>query len=183
VTAAAAARLRIAAVLVLGIIVQTTLGADLRVDGVAPDLMLLLAVAGGLVGGSEAGAIVGFGAGLLADLTLTTTPMGLTALAWCLVGWAVGALRANLLPEGRLLQPAIGLIATGAGVVVFLAFGDLAGQALLVAPGRSYLVRVALVEGLWSAVLVIPVTALMTWAARGSKGADRLGRSEALAGR
>ena len=36
------ARLRIALLLVVAILVQTTLGSDLRVTGVAPDLMVLL---------------------------------------------------------------------------------------------------------------------------------------------
>jgi rod shape-determining protein MreD len=181
VTAAGWARVRVAVLLVVGIVVQTTLAGDVRVDTVAPDLMLMLAIAGGLACGSEAGAVIGFFAGLLSDLSLTTTPLGLYALAWCLVGWGVGMLRTNLLPEGRAVQPLVGFAATVGGVVVLLVVGELAGQHMLVVPGRAYLVKVALVEGLWNAVLAVPVTYLMARSARGSRGADRLGRSDALA--
>ncbi|HLH47206.1 MAG TPA: rod shape-determining protein MreD, partial [Acidimicrobiales bacterium] len=160
------ARIRVALLLLVGIVVQTTVGADLRIDGVAPDFMLLLAICGGLACGSEAGAVIGFFAGLLSDLAMTTTPLGLYALSWCLVGWGVGALRSAVLPEGRALQPVIGLLATGGGLVVFLIAGDLAGQTMLVAGGRSYLIRVGVVEALWNAVLVVPVAYVMLRAAR-----------------
>ena len=42
--------LKVLVVLLLGIIVQTSFGADLRVDGVAPDFMLLLAFVPGTWG-------------------------------------------------------------------------------------------------------------------------------------
>ena len=60
----------------VAILVQTTLGSDLRVVGVAPDLMVLLAICAGLAGGAEAGAWVGFWAGLIADLFLTRRRSG-----------------------------------------------------------------------------------------------------------
>lgn len=178
---AVAARLRIGVLLLVGVVVQTTLGADLRVDGVAPDLMLLLAISGGLACGGEGGAVVGFCAGLLADLATASTPLGLYALAWCLVGWGVGSLRATALPEGRSVQPMVGLFATAGGLIVFLIAGDLAGQSMLFVTGRDHLLRVGLVESLWNAVLVVPVTFLMRRAARGTPSADRLSRSDALA--
>ncbi len=95
------ARLRIATLLFVAILVQTTLGSDLRVAGVAPDLMVLVTICAGLTGGAEAGAWVGFWAGLIADLFLTATPLGLSALTYCLIGAAVGALRTAVLPDGQ----------------------------------------------------------------------------------
>src|SRR5580704_6564212 len=87
------ARLRIFLLLLVAILLETTIGSDLRVRGVAPDLMLLLTICAGLTGGAEAGAWVGFFAGLMADLFLTSTPLGLSALTYCLIGAAAGALR------------------------------------------------------------------------------------------
>ncbi len=43
--------LKVSIVLLLGILVQTSFGADLRVNNIAPDFMLLLAVCAGYVGG------------------------------------------------------------------------------------------------------------------------------------
>ena len=42
-----ATALKVLAVLVIGAFVQTTFGNDLRVHGIAPDLMMLLAVSAG----------------------------------------------------------------------------------------------------------------------------------------
>jgi rod shape-determining protein MreD len=174
VTSATVARVRIAIVVVVGLVVETTLGADLRVLGVSPDLMLLLAICAGLAGGPQAGALVGFAAGLLADLSLTTTPLGLSALSWCLVGWGVGVLRVTVLPETRSVRPFIAFVATLGGVILFLLIGDLVGQSQLIELGRAYLVRVAVVEALWAALLAIPVAAVYERAARGSIGAAAL---------
>lgn len=168
------ARLRMALLFLAVLILQTTFGADLRLDGVAPDLMLLLAICAGLTGGPEAGAIGGFAAGLLADLSLVTTPLGLSAMSWCLIGWAAGVLRANVLREGWLIRPAIGFVATVCGVALFLLVGDLVGQAQLFAEGRSYLVRAVVVEGVWGAVLIIPMEWVYRRAARGSVGLEEL---------
>lgn len=177
------ARVRIGLLLVGAVVLETTFGGDLRVLGIAPDLMLLLAICGGLVCGPTAGAWIGFFAGLLADLTLTTTPLGLSALAWCLVGWGIGTLRAYLLPDGRAARPAIAFLSTIGAVLLFLIVGELVGQTELVAPGRAFVIRVLVVEGLWNALLAIPVVAVFSWAARGLPSVEALSRPEALPGR
>jgi rod shape-determining protein MreD len=175
VTASTNARIRLGLLLVVGILVQTTLASDLRVRDVTPDFMLLLTICAGLAGGAESGAFFGFFAGLATDLWLTT-PLGLSALTYCLVGFGVGALRANLLPDGRLLTPFTAFVATGGGVALFVVLGDLVGQSQLTAEGSSWLIRVAVVEAVFGAVLSVPVSWLVERAARGSVGAERLGR-------
>lgn len=177
------ARLRVVLVIAVALVVQTTFGSDLRVERVAPDFLLLVAVCAGIEGGAFAGAVIGFVAGLLADLTLTATPVGLSALAWCLTGWAVGQLRAVLLPQTRLLHPVIGFAACAGGVVVFLLAAGLAGESIVTSLGRHWLTRVALVEGVWGAVLVVPVAAAVRWALRGLAALERPTRPDLLAGR
>ena len=169
------ARLRMGLVVVAAILVQTTVGDDLRIAGVAPDLMVLVAICAGLTGGTEAGAWMGFWSGLAADMFLTSTPLGLSALTYCLIGAAVGALRAAVLPEGRLLTPVVAAVATAASVLLFVGLGDVLGQGQLLEAGRSWLIRVALIEAAWAAVLAIPVAWIYGRAARGSAGAERLG--------
>lgn len=170
-----AARVRVGVLLVVGLLAQTALGADLRVGGVAPDFMVLLAISGGITGGAAAGAWVGFWAGLGTDLFLTGTPLGLSALTCCLVGAVVGHLRAGVVSESRLLVPVLALAATAAEVLLFVGLGEVMGQDQLMGAGARWVIRVALVEGLWSAVLALPVVALYRRAARGSVGADTLG--------
>jgi rod shape-determining protein MreD len=169
------ARLRIATLLIVAILVQTTLGSDLRVMGVAPDLMVLVTICAGLTGGAEAGAWVGFWAGLIADLFLTATPLGLSALTYCLIGAAVGALRTAVLPAARVITPAAALVGTAAAVLLWVALGDVLGQSQLLDAGRSWLIRVAAVEAGWATLLALPVGWLYARAARGSKGSELVG--------
>jgi rod shape-determining protein MreD len=169
------ARLRIGMVLVVAILVQTAVGSDLRVAGVAPDLMVLVTICAGLVGGAESGAWVGFWAGLIADLFLTSTPLGLSALAYCLIGAAVGALRTGVLPESRLIVPAAAVAGTAVGLVLWVGLGDMLGQAQLLDAGRSWLIRVVVAEAAWALVLAFPVHWIYARAAHGSKGAERIG--------
>jgi rod shape-determining protein MreD len=169
-----AARIRIGLLLLVAILIQTTLGSDLRVLGVAPDLMVLLTICAGLTGGPEAGAWVGFWAGLLTDLFLVSTPLGLSALTYCLIGASVGALRDWVLPESRVLLPVAALAGTAAAVVLWVLVGDVLGQDQLLAFGRSWLIRVVVVEAVWAAVLALPVGWSYSWAARGSMGAERM---------
>jgi rod shape-determining protein MreD len=181
------ARLRIGLLIFVAILIQTSVGSDLRVYRVAPDLMVLLAVCAGMAGGTEAGAWVGFWAGLTADMFLTATPVGLSALTYCVIGGGIGALRATVLQENRVLLPLAAFTGTVAAVLVFVAVGDLFGQSQLLASGRSWLITVALVEGGWNALLVLPVAFLYAWVARGSVGVENLrtgpggGRDERVA--
>ena len=171
----ALARLRIGLLIFFAILIQTALGSDFRVASVAPDFMVLIAICAGLAGGAEAGAWVGFWAGLVTDMFLTSTPLGLSALTYCLVGAAIGGLRAGVLQERRLLIPVAAFVGTAAAVITFVAVGDVLGQSQLLDAGRSWLIRVAVVEAAWGAVLSLPVSLLYAWAARGSVGVASVG--------
>jgi rod shape-determining protein MreD len=170
-----AARLRIALLMFVAILVQTALGSDMRVAQVAPDLMVLLTICAGITGGPEAGAWVGFISGLLADMFLTSTPVGLSALTYCLVGFGIGTLWAGVMQDHKLLIPLAGFAGTVTAVLLFVGIGDVLGQSQLLDAGRSWLIRVAIVEGLWNAVLALPASYVYSWIARGSAGVERVG--------
>jgi rod shape-determining protein MreD len=169
-------RLRLAALLFVGIMLQTSIGSDLRVDRVAPDLMLLLAICGGLFGGARQGVVVGFTAGLLSDFWLIT-PLGLSALTFCVVGYLIGTLRETLVPDGWVLVPLLAFVATAVGVVGFVGIGELVGQTQLSAGGHSLLVRKVLIESVLNTIASLPVAWVYSRCARGTEGA-----SEVLAG-
>ena len=86
-------RLRLALLILAVVVLQTTVfSAGLRVSGVMPDLGLVLTVAVAFYLGPDRGAVFGFVAGLAVDLFLST-PLGLSALSFAVVGYAVGVVQ------------------------------------------------------------------------------------------
>jgi rod shape-determining protein MreD len=166
----ARARLRLSALLLVALLLQTTLVPDIRILGVCPDLLLLCTVAAALVGGPELGGEVGFAAGVLADLFLATTPLGLSALTYTVIGYGVGSLRRTTLQEGWLLAPATAFVASAAGVVLFVVAGVTVGQSQLTRQGPMAILETATLVGVMSAIVAAPVCRLMAWAARGMGG-------------
>lgn len=156
--------LKMALVLLVAIGVQTTFGSDLRVDDVAPDLMLLVTVLSGFIGGAETGAVVGFATGAVSDLFLVNTPFGLSCLAYCLTGFVVGWATASLLRPHWYLVPGVAGAGTALGVALFVVIGYLVGQAQLVVPGKAWLLEVVVVEALYAAVFGLPVATIVGWA-------------------
>src|ERR687892_152987 len=80
---------RSALVLLSALLLQVAVVSDLRAFEAVGNLILLMALAAGSVGGPDRGAAVGFAAGLGYDLLLDT-PFGLEALTCVLAGFAAG---------------------------------------------------------------------------------------------
>src|SRR3954462_6989690 len=110
------ARVKVPLLLFVVLLVHTSVLAGVHIHRVRPDAMLLVAVLAGLVAGPERGAITGFVAGLLADLTLQT-PFGLSALVLCLVAFGVGTLQSGILRSSWWIPPLTALAASAIGVV------------------------------------------------------------------
>jgi rod shape-determining protein MreD len=79
----------LAAVLVVAVLLQSTVLARLRLAGVRPDLLVLAVVAVAMASDATTGAVFGFAAGLVADL-LFDLPIGVSALVYVAVGFAIG---------------------------------------------------------------------------------------------
>jgi rod shape-determining protein MreD len=106
--------------------VQVTIFPHLRIADVAPDLGLVAAIAVGFREGPEAGAVVGFCAGLGFDLFLET-PIGLSALSYALVGYGMGIIESGLMRTPAWLPTLLGAIAGLVGGLVFIGIGVLVG--------------------------------------------------------
>ncbi|MGH2718193.1 MAG: rod shape-determining protein MreD [Actinomycetota bacterium] len=117
----------IAAVILSGLVIQTTVMPHLALFQVVPDLLLVIVICFGLVEGPSVGGVTGFCGGLLRDFLLNA-PTGLSALAYLGVGYAVGAIRPYV-QSSSVLVPFAG---------VFL--GSLAGNTLYI--GLSLLLGV-----------------------------------------
>jgi rod shape-determining protein MreD len=169
--------LRCLVVVVLTLLVQTTLGLDLRVAGAHPDLMVLLPIAAGLAAGPREGAGVGFAAGIAADLFLPT-PFGLSALVYCLVGFAVGFATRAMDRSTWWLAPGAALAASAVAVMLYAVLGAVLGQESMLDTDLGAIVAVvAIVNALLAPVAV----RLMRWAL-GTAGGSRA-RVAAIGGR
>ena len=82
----------LAAVIVAGVVLQSTVLAGFRLAGVRPDLLVLAVVAVAMASGPTSGALFGFWAGLVADLE-SGLPAGVSSLVYTAVGYAVGLVR------------------------------------------------------------------------------------------
>jgi rod shape-determining protein MreD len=153
-------RLRLPLVVLLVLVVQTTLLVDLRIRGAHPEALLVVALAAGIAGGPERGAVVGFLSGLVADVFLQT-PFGLSALTYSLVGFAVGSLQSSVIRAAWWIPPLTILVGSAAGVWLFVLLGLLVGQTQLL---RHHVVVVAAVVAATNAVLGLGVLRLVAWA-------------------
>jgi len=117
---------RVVALIALSVVVQVVVFPHVRLAGRVPDVGLVLAVAIAFDHGPEAGAIVGFAAGLGFDLFLST-PLGLTAISYALTAYLVGVLQGGVLRAPRWFTPVIGFLSGLVGGLLFVGIGLLAG--------------------------------------------------------
>jgi rod shape-determining protein MreD len=101
--------LALTAVLVVAVLIQSTVLARLRLAGVRPDLLVLAVVSVAVATDPTTGAVFGFVAGLVADL-LFDLPVGVSALAYTAVGFAVGTVRVYVTSH----RPLVHLVLAGA---------------------------------------------------------------------
>ncbi len=123
---------RLALLLILLMVLQTTVFPHLRIAGVVPDLGLVAAVAIAVRYGPELGASFGFAAGLASDVFLQT-PLGLGALAFGLTAYVVGAMQTALVRPAWWVSPAVAIGAGSLAGLLFIGLGAVVGQDQLVA--------------------------------------------------
>jgi len=128
-------------VILITLILQVCLLARFSFDGAKPDIMILLAIAAGFVAGPEKGATIGFASGLAFDVVLTT-PFGLSAFVYTLVGYGVGALGASVVRSSWWIAPAVAAVASTAGVLLYAMVGAVLGEATLSGPPLTAIVVV-----------------------------------------
>jgi len=80
---------RLAAVLVVAVLLQTTVAPNIRILGANPDFALVIVVSVALIKGSETGALFGFLTGTFVAIALMQ-PFGLSAFVFVLVGYLTG---------------------------------------------------------------------------------------------
>lgn len=157
--------LRIAAIVLGAVMVQVCLLSQFSIAGARPDLGLLVVLAAAFAFGPDDGAIVGFSTGLLLDVFLST-PFGLTAFVFTLVGFAVGSWTAGVIRSAWWLSSLAIAAASVVAVFVHALIGELLGQSMLT--DSPFLTIVAVVAG--ANLFLAPIaTTLVSWARVGDR--------------
>ncbi|MDQ6836617.1 MAG: rod shape-determining protein MreD [Actinomycetota bacterium] len=149
--------LRLVALALFTVIIQESAISQISIFGVSADLTPLVVMSVGLLAGSMAGAIMGFGTGLLVDTMLVQT-LGVTSLLYIAIGYWAGRLRELRDPAHALVPLAGGAVATavaglGMSVIQFLLGVD--------APVSLLLLQQIFITMLVNTLIALPVYALV----------------------
>jgi rod shape-determining protein MreD len=155
---------RTSLIIVLVLSVQLGFAPGLELFGVQADLLLLVAIAGGIAAGPDRGAAIGFAAGLSYDLFLQT-PFGLSALTYAIVAYLVGGLQDSVLRAAWWIPVLTATAASVLGVILYGVIGTVLGEDLI----GLELVRVAVFVGLLNTIAAPLVIRGMRWATGSTK--------------
>ncbi len=141
----------------VAVVVQQACISQITVFGVSGDLTPLIVISVGLLTGSMAGAIMGFGMGMLVDLVFVQT-LGISSLLYIAIGYWSGRLRELRDPSHGLVPLAVGAAATavsgiGMSLIQFLLGVD--------APVSLVLLQQIFVTVLVNTLIALPVYALV----------------------
>lgn len=143
----------------VALILQVTVLARLQLPGAVPDLLLLTVLALALVYGHVGGALVGFGAGLLADLAPPADhALGRYALVLCVVGYAAGLTKPETGQHRSVTAPML-VVAAGAtsSTLLYAGVGALVGDTAARHVGLVGLLLTATVYDLLLAPFTVPL--------------------------
>jgi rod shape-determining protein MreD len=144
---------RLALLIFLAAILQVSFFSQITLLGAAPEVMPVVVVSIGLLGGAVAGASCGFAAGLLLDVLMLQT-LGVSSLVLLTTGWLAGRYRESF-EIGSALTP---VLLTGAltllAASVFTALQLMLG---VEAPVSLLILREIVVKAVLGLLLAIPV--------------------------
>ncbi|MEU9145797.1 rod shape-determining protein MreD [Streptomyces sp. NPDC048349] len=147
-----------ATLIVVALVVQVTVLGRLQLPGAVPDLLLLTVVALALVYGHVSGALIGFAAGLLADLAPPADhAAGRYALVLCVIGYVAGLVRPD---NGRFRSawgPLLTVVAAAIGsTLLYASVGALVGDTAARHVGLTGLLFTATLYDLLLAPFTVP---------------------------
>ncbi|GGV60040.1 MULTISPECIES: rod shape-determining protein MreD [Streptomyces] len=146
------------ALVVVALVIQVSVLSRLHLPGAVPDLLLLTVLALAMVYGHVGGALIGFGAGLLADLAPPADhAAGRYALVLCVIGYLAGLVK----PETGRLRSASGpmavvVVAALGSTLLYAGVGALVGDTAARHVGLSGLLFTAALYDLLLAPFVVP---------------------------
>ncbi|GAB2807262.1 rod shape-determining protein MreD [Streptomyces daliensis] len=164
----------------VALIVQVSVLARLQLPGAVPDLLLLVVLGLAMVYGHTAGALIGFFAGLLADIAPPADhAVGRYALVLCVVGYAAGLTKPDTGAHRSATVPML-VVASGAisSTLLYAGVGALVGDTAARQVGLVGLLFTATLYDLLLAPFTVPL--IMALARRSER--DPLAGAEAAGG-
>jgi rod shape-determining protein MreD len=144
---------RIVAIVVLAVLLQLSFFSQVQVFHTSPDILPAVVVALALLGGSLAGAVTGFGVGLLIDCLLVEA-LGATSLVLLSVGYLAGLYRERFDVTSSLVPP---LLCMGLTFLAEVSFGAVQLMLGVDSPISTLVVRDLALKSLYAFFLGIPI--------------------------
>jgi rod shape-determining protein MreD len=170
--------LRLGLIVLVAVLLQIGLFSQVPLLGSVANLLPVVVVAIGLLGGAVSGAVTGFATGLLVDVMIGGTP-GVASLALMAAGYLAGRWREGYDIVSSLVPP---LLSGGLAALAALIYGALTLTLGVDAPVSVLALREVLVQGLLGVLLAIPIFPLVRRVLRPAL-VDDAGRARARAGR
>jgi rod shape-determining protein MreD len=148
---------RLALIAILGVVVQVSFFSKIDLLGSAPDVIPVIVVSLGLLGGAVVGAVCGFAIGFLLDSVLLQT-LGVSSLVLLMIGYLAGRYRESAEISSRWM-PA--LIAGGLTLVGATSFAAIQLMLGVDTPVSLLVVREIIIQSLLAILLALAVYPLM----------------------
>jgi rod shape-determining protein MreD len=149
--------LRIALIVVVTIVLQISFFSYLTLFGTTPNVIPLMVVSLGLLGGVMVGAVCGFATGLLLDSALLQT-LGVSSLVLLGAGYLAGRFREGAEVSNSLIPPLLAGVLTTAAAAGFAAIQLMLGVHTTVS---LLVLREIFIQGLLAVLLTIPIYPLI----------------------
>jgi rod shape-determining protein MreD len=148
---------RLALVIVIAVILQLAFFSKITILGTSPNVLPVVAVCLGLLGGAVVGAVCGFAMGLLLDSALLQT-LGVSSMVLLAAGYLAGRYREGF----DISNPLVPLVLAG-GLTLMAAGGFALFQLMLGvdAPVSLMVLRELFLQTLYGVLLMIPVYPLL----------------------
>jgi rod shape-determining protein MreD len=144
---------RLVAIVLLGVILQLSFFSQVALFHVSPDLLPVLVISLGLLGGTMTGAVTGFSVGFLLDCLLVE-PLGGASLVLLATGYLAGLFRERFEIHSPLVPP---LLCMGLTLFAELGFGAVELMIGIDTSVSGLVVRDLLLKGLYAFVLGWPI--------------------------
>lgn len=144
---------RLVAIVILGVLLQLSFFSQVAIFHVSPDLLPVLVISLGLLGGTMTGVVTGFAVGILLDCLLIE-PLGGASLVLLATGYLAGLFRERFEIHSPLVPP---LLCMGLTIFAELGFGAIELMLGVDATVSTLVISDILIKGVFAFVLGWPI--------------------------